>query len=92
MLLAQVVGTAVATMKHRSMEKQKLLIVQPMMADGTRPDGDPLVVVDCVGAGVGEAVILTSDGRFAREWLNVKATPVRWAAIGIADEKNPGRP
>ena len=86
MLLGQVVGTAVSTVKHASMERQKLLVIQPMMSDGLQPDGDPLIAVDAVGAGVGQCVMLTSDGRFARDWLKAKATPVRWSVIGIKDE------
>jgi hypothetical protein len=34
---------------------------------------------------VGETVMLTSDGRFAREWLRIDATPARWTVIGIED-------
>ena len=85
MLVGRVIGTATSTVKHDSMQRSKLLVIQPLMADGRRPDGDPLVAVDSVGAGVGEDVILTSDGRFAREWLDIKATPVRWTVIGIQD-------
>ena len=48
-------------------------------------DGDPVLAVDGVGAGVGETVIITSDGRGARELLGVDATPVRWTTIGIKD-------
>ncbi|MFT5526530.1 MAG: microcompartment protein CcmK/EutM [Pirellulaceae bacterium] len=80
-----VVGTATTSIKHSSMNGQKLLIVQPCMEDGKTPDGDPLVAIDAVGAGRGEMVIITSDGRFAREMLGVDATPVRWSVIGIAD-------
>ena len=86
MLVGKVIGRAVATIKHHSMEGQKLLVIQPNMADGNSPDGDPLVAVDAVGAGMGETVMITSDGRGARELLNVDATPVRWTVIGIADE------
>ncbi len=86
MLWGKVVGTAVSSVKHASMDRQKLLIVQPLMADGRRADGDPLIAVDTVGAGFGEVVVLTSDGRFAREWLHADATPVRWAVIGIEDQ------
>ena len=39
--------------------------------------------VDSVGAGIGELVMLTSDGKFARDWLEAQATPVRWSVIGI---------
>lgn len=88
MIIGKVIGTAVATMKHASMDGCKLLVVQPLMADRRAPDGDPLVVVDGVGAGVGERVVLTSDGQGARQMLGVEATPVRWTVIGIEDERD----
>ncbi len=84
MLSARVIGTATATLKHPTLEGSKLLIVQPQLADGQSPDGSPLLVVDTVGAGCGETVMITSDGRFAREHLR-NGTPVRWTAIGIKD-------
>ncbi len=86
MLNATVIGRATATLKHPSMVGQKLLIVQPQKKDGS-PDGDPLIAMDGVGSGVGEQVMLTSDGRNARSLLNTDATPVRWSIIGIKDEK-----
>jgi ethanolamine utilization protein EutN len=85
MLFGKVIGTAVSTVKHASMDCQKLLVVQPMLADQQRPDGDPLIAIDSVGAGIGATVMLTSDGRFTRDWLRTKATPVRWAVIGMKD-------
>ena len=85
MQLAFVVGTATATVKHPSLEGRKLLIVQPRLADGRTPDGDPLIAVDGVGAGCGETVMITSDGRGAREMLQSEVTPVRWTVIGIRD-------
>jgi len=88
MLIGRVIGTATSTIKHASMNRTKLLVIQPLMADKKHADGDPLVAVDSVGAGIGEDVMLTSDGRFARDWLNAKATPVRWTVIGIEDERS----
>ena len=82
---ALVIGSASATIKHRSIEGRKLLVVQPLMADNVKPDGFPLIAIDAVGAGVGEKVIITSDGRSARELLKVDLTPVRYTAIGIVD-------
>ena len=84
MQTARVIGNATATLKHATLEGHKLLIVQPHMADGQSPDGDPLLVVDTVGAGCGETVMITTDGRFPREYLG-SGTPVRWTAIGIKD-------
>lgn len=71
-------------MKHKSMAGQKMLIVQPQLKNGA-PEGDPLIAIDGVGAGVGEQVMITSDGRNARAVLQADATPVRWSIIGILD-------
>jgi ethanolamine utilization protein EutN len=85
MQIALVVGTATSTIKHATLRGQKLLVVQPLMADGRGADGDPQIAVDAVGAGRGERVMITSDGKFVREVLKTEATPVRWSVIGIAD-------
>jgi len=81
--LALVVGTATATRKHSSMEGAKLLVVQALLADGRSPDGEPMLAVDRLGAGRGETVLITSDGKFTRTLLNSNNTPVRWSVIGI---------
>ncbi len=85
MLAGRVIGNATATVKHPSMKGFRLLVVQPQMADRVSPDGDPLLVVDTIGAGVGQEVMLTSDGRGARATLNSDKTPVRWTLMGIRD-------
>ncbi|MFH1266154.1 MAG: EutN/CcmL family microcompartment protein [Planctomycetota bacterium] len=85
MMSGRVIGTATATLKHPSMEGWRLLVIQPLLADGRSPDGDPLLAVDRLGAGRGETVIISSDGRGTRELLECDATPVRWAVIGILD-------
>ena len=85
MLKGRVLGTATATVKHPSMEGWKLLLVQPLKTDGESPDGDPVLAVDSLGAGIGESVIITSDGRGTRELLGDKNTPVRWSVMGIPD-------
>ena len=86
MLHARVVGTATSTVKHKSLEGWKLLVAQPLAADGQTPDGDPLLAVDSLGAGVGSLVMLTSDGRGTRELLKSDTTPVRWSVLGIDDQ------
>ena len=86
MLIGKVMGTATSTAKHASMQACKLLIVQHLMADGRTVDGDPLVAIDQLGAGIGQRVMLTSDGAGTREMLGTDATPVRWSVIGIPDE------
>lgn len=67
------------------MQGWKLLVVEPLAADGRSPDGDPILAVDSLGAGRGETVIISSDGRGTRELLQSNNTPVRWSVIGIRD-------
>lgn len=87
MILARVLGYATATIKDPSLTGRKLLVVQPLLADGRSPDGDPLLAIDTVGAGAGEAVMITSDGKYVREFVKTEACPARWAVIGIRDER-----
>jgi ethanolamine utilization protein EutN len=84
MLLAMVEGNVVATIKHRSMNGWKVLIVQPMDIAG-RPDGDPLLAIDMLGAGRGCKVVISNDGKGTREMIGDNNSPVRWAVIGIVD-------
>jgi ethanolamine utilization protein EutN len=67
------------------MEGCKLLLVMAFQADGRSIEGDPVLVVDTLGAGKGEKVMITSDGIGARELLGDNTSPVRWTVLGIAD-------
>jgi ethanolamine utilization protein EutN len=80
-----VVGTAISSVRHRSMAGFKLLVVQPLLADGRSPDGDPVLAIDTLGSGTGEVVMITSDGRTIREMTGDRTTPIRWSVIGIPD-------
>ncbi len=85
MQIAEVIGTVVATQKHRKFEGAKLLLVQPLTLDD-RPRGPALLAVDGVGAGVHEKVLIVLEGRAAGEALGRKAAPVDAAVVGIVDE------
>lgn len=85
MHLARIIGTATATVKHPSLVGARLLVVQPLMADRTSPDGDPQLAIDTVAATLGDLVVITSDGRLLREVLKSEATPARWSTIGLVD-------
>jgi len=83
-LLGLVEGRAISTVKHRSMQGWKLLVVQPLdMAGG--PDGDPVLAIDMLGAGRGMKVVISNDGKGTREMIGDNNSPVRWAVIGIVD-------
>ena len=84
MQIARVIGTVVATKKHQKFEGAKLLLVQPVMPNGT-PRGPELLAVDGVGAGVHEKVLIVLEGRAAGEALGRKGAPVDAAIVGIID-------
>lgn len=84
MLLARVVGTLVATVKHGELTGEKLLIVQPVGLDG-RPEGLEAVAVDRAGAGVGELVLLLQEGGSCRQVMAKPAAPVEALVVGIVD-------
>lgn len=84
MQIARVIGTVVATKKHRAFEGAKLLLVQPVSLDDT-PRGAPLLAIDSAGAGVHEKVLIVLEGRAAGEALGRKGAPVDAAVIGIID-------
>ncbi len=85
MLKGRVIGNATATVRHPSMRGWKLLLVQPLAPDGRSPDGEPFLAVDRLGAGTGEVVIVSSDGKGTREMLQAENSPVRWLTLGIVD-------
>jgi ethanolamine utilization protein EutN len=85
MQLGLIVGTATSTTKHASLRGWKLVVVQPLLVDGHSADGDPRVAIDNLGAGLGDHVIISSDGEGSRAMLGVDATPVQWCVVGLPD-------
>jgi ethanolamine utilization protein EutN len=85
MQLGTVVGTATATVKHPTLAGWKLLVVQFYEADGRSTDGEPIIAIDALGAGVGAQVVLSSDGKGTRELVKSDVSPVRWSVVGIQD-------
>lgn len=83
MLLARIVGTVVATRKDERLVSNKLLVVRPIDPTG-KPEGNHLVAVDTVDAGVGEIVLVVS-GSSARMAAGLKDTPVDAAIVGVVD-------
>ena len=65
MMIAQVIGTVVSTQKEPTMDGLRLLVCQPVNAEGEKA-GATVVAADAVGAGVGE-MILYATGSSARQ-------------------------
>ena len=83
---ARIIVIATSVVKHSSLNGQKMLIAQPVGPDGVKPEGYPTIVYDKLGAGVGELVIITSDGSYTgSEIIGTRLTPARWGIVGIID-------
>ena len=84
MFLARIDGTVVSVAKHETLQGCRLLLCQRLDADGTTT-GEPLIVLDWLGAALGSTVIVSTDGDIAREKLG-NTTPARMVTVAIADQ------
>ena len=92
MFIAKVTGSVVATQKLASLTGRKLLTVEPLRVEPGQKDrlvstGRTFVVVDTVGAGEGETVLIV-QGSSARLTPETEKLPVDAAIIGIVDTVN----
>jgi len=83
MQLAKVIGDVVVTRKDDSLTGIKLMVVQPIAADGSNA-GRTLVAVDAVGAGVGETVFFVR-GKEASFPFYPTEVPADAGIVGIVD-------
>jgi len=84
MLIGRVVGELVATQKHPSHEGRKVLLVQPLNLDGS-DRGDAVVALDAVDAGVGDKVLVATEGFSAMTAVGRPQSPIDMAVIGFID-------
>ncbi len=84
MLIARVIGEMVSTHKHPSHGGCKALIVQPLDLDGSTR-GDPVIAFDAVDAGVGDRVLLVTEGFSAMTSVGRPESPIDMAVIGVID-------
>jgi microcompartment protein CcmK/EutM len=84
MLIARVIGDVVASQKVPSHEGRKILVVQPLDLDGS-DRGAAVLALDAAGAGVGERVLLSTDGFSAMTAVGRPNSPIDAAVIGVID-------
>ena len=80
MRTATIRGHVISTVRHKSLEGRRLLIAVP-----DSPDLGPQVVLDPLGAAIGQKVMITSDGSEARKMVGTELSPARWSVCGIVD-------
>ena len=85
MLIARVIGEVVATHKHPAHEGRKALLVQPIDLDGTDM-GAAMIALDAVDAGIGDRVLVTTEGFSAMTSVGRgRQAPIDSAVIGVVD-------
>ena len=84
MLIGRVIGDVVATQKAPSHEGRKILVVQPLNLDGT-DRGEANLALDAVQAGIGEKVLVTTEGWSAMTAVERRDSPIDMAIVGIID-------
>ena len=84
MIICKVIGNVWATRKEETLSGEKLMVVQRIDLSGKGSD-EVFVAVDCVGAGTGDQVLVTT-GCSARKALRNENAPVDASIVGIIDE------
>jgi ethanolamine utilization protein EutN len=84
MLIGRVVGELVSTQKHESHQGRKALLVQPLNLDGSNR-GDALIAFDAVDAGIGDRVLVVTEGFSAMTAVGRPQSPIDMAVIGFVD-------
>ena len=84
MFLGRVIGNVVCTVKAPALSGLKLLLVQPLDANGL-DKGRPVVALDSVGAGAGETVYYCRGREASFPFLPAEV-PTETAIVGIVDQ------
>ena len=93
MFLARVVGNVVATQKDKTLNGQKLFIVEPLMVKYDEATKEPaslgntgraIVAIDAAGCGEGQLVLVV-QGSSARMTEQTKNLPADAVIVGIVD-------
>jgi ethanolamine utilization protein EutN len=89
MRIAQVIGTVTLNQIHPALRGQRLKLAVPMTLTELRsdrnPTGDPLVVLDQLGAGIGDRIMI-SEGAEAAQPFYPEMVPIDAYNAGILDE------
>ena len=84
MILGRVLGEVVATRRHRSHERRKVLLMQPVDPDDA-PRGEPVLALDAVDAGIGDRVLVVQEGYAAMTAAGRPNSPIDMTIVGVVD-------
>jgi len=85
-ILSRVLGNVVSTVQHPVYEGRKVLVLQPVEADGVSPKGRSFLAVDSVQAGEGDLVLAAREGNAARQVLGTSKDPFHSVILAIVDK------
>ena len=83
MLTAKLIDNVWATRKADSLNGYKFMLAE--VIGGGSMDGQRMIVIDIISAGIGDRVIVTT-GSSARRMLGNDSLPVDAVVVGIIDE------
>ena len=86
MFVGEVVGNVWGVRRHKSLQRQRLLLVRPIDPETEKPLGEAIMALDGgVDSGPGSIVLVVDEGGSARAILKDKDAPVRTVVCGVVD-------
>lgn len=90
MKLAKVIGTVVCTIHHPAYDGRRLLLCELLDERGGPTDAQE-IAVDHAQAGLGDLVLILSEGNGIRQLLGSDAGPIRDLIVGVVDDVSAAR-
>ncbi|MHB1254050.1 MAG: EutN/CcmL family microcompartment protein [Candidatus Humimicrobiaceae bacterium] len=87
MLIGEIIGTVVSTVKVSKIENTRLKIVK-IIDPFEKPTGKYFIVEDGVGVGIGEKVLIADDDSVVKRLLRKENIPIRSAVVAKVDKIN----
>ena len=84
MIICNVIGDIVSTVKNDRFTGKKIMIVQPLDLDNN-PDGKAFLAIDTVQAGVNDRVLVLREGGSARIIFEDNEIPLQAVIVGVID-------
>jgi len=87
MIIAEIIGTAVSTVKVKNIEGTKLKIAK-VINPYYKEEGIYFFVEDAIGVGVGEKVLLVDEGNVVSKIVGRENVPIRSFVVAKIDNIN----
>ena len=85
MILARVIDSVVATIKHKSFYGRRIFTVEPVDQSGKKIGNTFLAFDDDIKAGPGDTVLICREGNGCRQIWKDSMAPVNSVIVGIVD-------